>query len=305
MAWVLASLLSVPPGDLTALPVIDPSLGTPGLGPLQAFYLTTNDNAISGCAQLPESGLLIQTPEGAGMIRLYINEVKFDIGSTVFFQAKANGDLTVSTLEGMAVVEASNHTEVAAAGSQLTVPMGDKLAPAGPPTLPQPYDQAKLASLPITELERPIEIAPPLTKQSIDTIHERVQANQPVCGVGSLRSCHTISLEGNIQAMNEDTITVNNMVIVIASHDPLRRMLQLGTFVHVEGNLESNGTRILPTKIIVLAPVPSPDSPAQPPAGMGDDGMGDPAMGMGDDGMGDPAMGMGDDGMGMGSGMGG
>jgi hypothetical protein len=81
--------------------------------------------------------------------------------------------------------------------------------------------------------------------------------------------------------------------------------------VHIEGNLEKNGMRIIPTKIIVLAPSPSdPDQSVSPPAGMGDPGIGDPAMGMGDSGtgmgnsgMGDPAMGMGDSGMGN-SGMG-
>ena len=56
-----------------------------------------------------------------------------------------------------------------------------------------------------------------------------------------------------------------------------------------EGNLEKGGTRIIPTKIIVLAPSsPAPGQSVPPPGGMGD-----PAMGMGDPGMGDPGMGMG------------
>ncbi len=95
MGWVFASLLSSTSGKTDSLQLVDPSAGTPSLGPLQAFYLTTNDSS-QNCNQLPSNGLIIQTPEGAGTVRLYINEVKIDIGSTVFFQANPGGNMVVS-----------------------------------------------------------------------------------------------------------------------------------------------------------------------------------------------------------------
>jgi len=258
MGWVYGSLVSVTSGDLESLTVVDPSAGTPTLGTLDAFYLRTNDDNITECNQLPKSGLLIQTPEGVGTIRLYINEVKVDIGSTVFFQAKASGDLTVSTLEGMAVVESANHTEAAAAGSQVSVPLGSNLNASGPPSQPIPYDASTLAALPIMDLQRSIQIAPPLNSDAIKVIHDRVQTNQPLCGVDPLRACSSITIEGNVQAINVDTIIVNTMTIVVPADDPIRGVLALNTRVHVEGNLEQNGTRIIPTKIIVLPFLSSP-----------------------------------------------
>ena len=263
MGWVYGSLVSATSGDLASLAVIDPGAGTPSLGALDAFYLKTDDGTTE-CNQLPKSGLLIQTPEGVGTIRLYINEVKVDIGSTVFFQAKPDGNLTVSTLEGMAVVESANHTEAAAAGSQLSVPLGGDLNASGPPSQPIPYDRSLLDTLPITALQRSIQIAPPLSTDAIKVIHERVQSNQPLCGVEPLRACSTITVEGNIQSIGADTITVNNMTIVVAADDPIRSVLALNIRVHVEGNLDSSGTKIIPTKIILLPFVAAPSSNPSP-----------------------------------------
>ena len=260
MGWVYGSLLSPPSGDLASLAVIDPGAGTPTLGALDAFYLKTNDDATTQCDQLPKSGLLIQTPEGVGTIRLYINEVKMDIGSTVFFQANPHGDLTVSTIEGMAVVESANHTEAAAAGSQVTVPLGDDLKASGAPSQPVPYDQIQLENLPIAELQRSIQIAPPLSAEAIQVIHDRVQSNQPLCGVEPLRACSTLTIEGNIQAIGTDSITVNNLTVAVAATDPIRSVLALNDRVHVEGNLDQSGTRLIPTKIILLPFVSASDS---------------------------------------------
>ncbi len=258
MGWVYRSLVTAPAGDFSSLAVIDPSAGTPSLGALDAFYLKTNDDVATECAQLPKSGLLIQTPEGVGTIRLYINEVKMDIGSTVFFQAKANGDLTVTTLEGMAVVESENHTEAAAAGSQLTVPLGDDLNASGPPNQPIPYDQVPLEALPIAELQRPIQIAPPLSSDAIQVIHDHVQSNQPLCGIEPLRACSTVTIEGNIQAIDREMITVNGTKVIVDANDPIRSVLALNIRVHVEGNLDESGTKIIPTKIILLPFVAAP-----------------------------------------------
>ena len=255
MGWVYGALVSGASSDFESLPVVDPSTGTPTLGALDAFYLQTNDDETTECNKLPKSGLLIQTPEGVGTIRLYINEVKVDIGSTVFFQAKPNGKLTVSTLEGMAVVESANHIEAAAAGSQLTVPLDRDLNPSGPPSQPVPYDQSQLETLPITELERPIEIAPPLDTQAIEVIHDHVQSNQPLCGIEPLHDCSTITVEGNIQAIGSETITVSNMTVVVGANDPIRSVLALNVHVRIQGNLDQTGTKIIPTKIIVLPSV--------------------------------------------------
>jgi uncharacterized membrane protein YgcG len=107
--------------------------------PMQAFTFSADD-AQSGCTNMTESGLLIQTPEGVGEVTLWMNEVRIRIGSTVLFEAAPDGDLTVSTYEGKAIVEAMGETQEAVAGMRVRVPMNSNLQPAAPPTEPEPFD---------------------------------------------------------------------------------------------------------------------------------------------------------------------
>jgi hypothetical protein len=109
--------------------------------PMQAFTFSSDDTA-SSCADVTEDGLLIQTPEGVGRVTLWINQVKIRIGSTVLFQAEPGGDLTVSTFEGSALVEAFGQVQEAAAGMSVRVPMDIDLQPAAPPSIPEPFDGA-------------------------------------------------------------------------------------------------------------------------------------------------------------------
>ncbi|MEO8611385.1 MAG: hypothetical protein ABI690_26040 [Chloroflexota bacterium] len=107
--------------------------------PMQAFALQTGD-ASSGCTNITENGLIIQTPEGVGRVTLWINDVRIRVGSTVLFQAEAGGDLVVSTFEGHAEVQADGGTQEATTGMRVRVPMDANLKPAGVPTIPEPFD---------------------------------------------------------------------------------------------------------------------------------------------------------------------
>ncbi|MBZ0284716.1 MAG: SH3 domain-containing protein [Anaerolineae bacterium] len=164
--WVLADLLTTD-SDLNTLNIAEAS--QPGLRPMQAFYFQSGNDAIS-CDAVPESGMLIQTPEGVGEIRLWINEVKIDMGSTIHFQAQANGDMVISALEGHATVEARGVQYTAMAGTQIIVPMDTDLKPSGSPSLPTAYDDARFKNLPISLLERQITIHAPLTPEELETV---------------------------------------------------------------------------------------------------------------------------------------
>ena len=87
---------------------IDPDEGG-DYQPMQAFALRTGD-AASGCTDITENGLLIQTPEGVGKVTLWINQVRVKIGSTVLFEAQPDGNMTISTFEGHAEVEANGES---------------------------------------------------------------------------------------------------------------------------------------------------------------------------------------------------
>jgi hypothetical protein len=161
--WVYARLVQAN-GDLGALEAVDP--GVAAYGPMQAFTFrsTAHDAA---CAEAPDSGILVQTPEGMARVTLLINEVDVQIGSTVYFQAQPNGEMTVAVVEGSARVEAWGQAQKAFAGSQISVPIDENLMPSAPPNLPQPYDLARMQVLPLRLLERPITVHAPLSPGEI------------------------------------------------------------------------------------------------------------------------------------------
>ncbi|MBZ0288350.1 MAG: hypothetical protein K8I30_12105 [Anaerolineae bacterium] len=116
--------------------------------PMQAFAFRTGDTA-SGCTDITENGLLIQTPEGVGRVTLWINDVRIRVGSTVLFQAQPGGDLIVSTFEGHAEVQALGGTQEAATGMQVRVPMDEDMHPSAPPTEPEAFDPEALGLGPL------------------------------------------------------------------------------------------------------------------------------------------------------------
>jgi len=161
--WVYAPLVQAH-GDLETLEAVDPRVAA--YGPMQAFTFrsTVHDAA---CAEAPDGGILVQTPEGMARVTLLINEIDVQVGSTVYFQAQPGGEMTVAVVEGSARVEAWGQAQKAFAGSQISVPIDENLMPGGPPNPPQPYDLARMQVLPLRLLERPITVHAPLTPDEI------------------------------------------------------------------------------------------------------------------------------------------
>ncbi len=157
--WVSANLVTVE-GDTDSLPVVES--GAAAYGPMQAFYFQSGISD-APCIEAPNSGILIQTPEGAGEVVLRIDEVQVRLGSTVFLQAQAGAVLTVYVLEGQARVTAFDVERTVPAGGRVTVPIDENLAASGPPTAIEPYTETVVNALPIEILEIPVEIAAPLT----------------------------------------------------------------------------------------------------------------------------------------------
>jgi hypothetical protein len=173
-AWVSASLLNIT-GDATTLDVVKAS--DPVFGAMQAFYLKTGVDD-RPCAEAPDSGLLIQTPEGAGTVSFLVNEVNIELGSTAYIQS-GNNTMTISVVEGRAKVQADNVTQFVPAGTATTVPLTpDGRSPDGAPTFPQPYDYAALLALPVgiapaqtlslpSPLPEAVEVAPAVLEDEV------------------------------------------------------------------------------------------------------------------------------------------
>ncbi|MCB9450515.1 MAG: hypothetical protein H6672_03700 [Anaerolineaceae bacterium] len=163
VGWVAGFLLQSA-DDIQKLSVVQPDDVI--YRPLQAFYLRTGLND-SACNEAPNSGLLIQTPEGAGEIIFTINEVNVRLHSTAFLQAEAGNALTINLLEGQAIVTAFEKTVTVLAGTQTAIPIDKNLSASGPPGDPEPYTEEAVHSQPISLLPQQIRVATPLTEAQI------------------------------------------------------------------------------------------------------------------------------------------
>lgn len=166
LGWVSASLLSVD-GDVSTLDVVEGTEAVESFTPMQAFYFRTGITDTT-CSDAPPDGILIQTPEGAGKINLRANDVDVQLGSTGFFQAVPDEEMTVSVLEGEGEVTANGVSVTIPAGTQVTIPIDENLQPVGEPSEAQPYKEALVENLPVEVLPEQIEIAPPATPEPDD-----------------------------------------------------------------------------------------------------------------------------------------
>jgi hypothetical protein len=181
--WTPSQSLKVE-GDVTTLPamsMLDAAMPKPPTAasaaptqtPMQAFYFKTGTND-APCTEAPDSGILIQTPEGAGKISLTMNGVDVTLGSTAYVQAAQNPDgklqLDVNVVEGDGLVKSQGVSRDVPAGTHVTVPLKEEnnhLTADGAPGDVQPYDNTALAALPVSHLERKISVAPALTADQI------------------------------------------------------------------------------------------------------------------------------------------
>ena len=142
--------------------------GASAFGPMQAFYFTSGLTD-APCATTPDSGILIQTPTGAGTVQLRANDVDIQLGSTVFLQAVPDDALYVSVLEGHATLTAQGHSQVVPPGTVGRVPLGADGAASGPPEYPVPYAFQMLRTLPVgSGLLTPVEVRRATARANID-----------------------------------------------------------------------------------------------------------------------------------------
>lgn len=198
----------------------------PRYGPMQAFYFTSGVDD-RPCAEAPDSGLMIQTPEGAGEITFLINEVNIDLGSTAYLQAQPDDEMTVNLIEGQADVTAQGVTVTAPAGTRVRIPLNANGVASGAPIGPEPYDDAALQTLPLLLLSQPIVVAPALTEDEI----------------AALVPSGELPLSGVWQAARM-TIGVNGMMI--EAPPDTAQSSQFTVHIDASGGLVINNSRPIP-----------------------------------------------------------
>ena len=175
-------------GDVEITSAITPD--NPTAAPLQAFYLTTGIGD-AACAEAPESGMLVQTPEGVGEVNFSMNGVDVSLGSTVFFQADPGGQMRIRTLEGAAAMVFNDAVYPIIAGTQLDVPLGEDLLPSDVPGILESIDHEVLDNLPILLLDTAREIAEPLSDAELSDVLDRLEDGGPLCGEPPFPACGT------------------------------------------------------------------------------------------------------------------
>ncbi len=161
--WVSAGIVTVI-GDVKMLAVVNAD--APHYSPMQAFYFKSGLND-APCTEAPDSGILIQTPQGAGKISLNVDGAAVTLGSTAYFQAQAGGEMTLSVVEGQGTITSAGKTVIVPAGSRARVPLDANLTANGEPVGPEPYDAAALAALPLRLMPQSIVVAPALDAEAI------------------------------------------------------------------------------------------------------------------------------------------
>lgn len=158
--WAASFLLSIEAdtSELLVIPVEEQAVPV-----LQAFYLTTGVPDAQ-CMAAPESGLLIQTPEGVAEVSLSINDVQISLGSTAFIQSAPEENMVVRVVEGRGSVTVDGETEIIPQGGQVTIPVNEDGLASGAPTPVTGYDTASLQALPTALLEDSIEVAEALSE---------------------------------------------------------------------------------------------------------------------------------------------
>lgn len=136
---------------------------------MQAVVLKTGI-ASTTCESVPKSALMLQSPEGT-QATMNINGASVTLGSTAYLTAEENSELTIATIEGSAIVSASNITRIVQPGAQVRLPLGgtDGLQVSGPPSEPEPYEIQEVIQAPLPLLERLVQVPQPIAPAPTST----------------------------------------------------------------------------------------------------------------------------------------
>jgi hypothetical protein len=160
--WVYAPYLDVA-GGIETVAVVDVNTPAPTPVPqqtpeftnMQALLVSSRD-VDPACADAPNSGLLLQTPDGvAARVRTRINKVIVEFNGTLFIRSQPNGSFSAIVLEGEARFIAGGFRSETVAGQEVVVSVDGQLQATSAP-VPDTYDPALVRNLPAALLGRPV-----------------------------------------------------------------------------------------------------------------------------------------------------
>ncbi|MEO8393091.1 MAG: hypothetical protein ABI700_08855 [Chloroflexota bacterium] len=226
LGWVSASFMTVE-GNPQTLDVM--AGGSPTrMRPMEAFYFKSG-LADAPCPQAPDSGILIQNPQGDYKVNLLVNGVSISLGSTVYLQAQSGGVMTVNVLEGGAKVTLKEDNYVPA-GSQIKLQLDQNLNAIDLASPVQPYDPATLNAVPLTLLSVPVTAAAPIPADQLQAAQDALAATFPVLAVSPVGGGCSLNSDnattGNFANNSQRTVSV--IWIDFNCHEVLYRVLSPG-----------------------------------------------------------------------------
>lgn len=230
---------------------------------MRAVVLKTGLTATT-CAEAPDSALILQSPEG-GQATLTINGASVTLGSTLYVTAEQNNEMEIATIEGSAVVSAFNITRIVGPGAKISMALGggDGLQVAGPPSEPEPFDLKVVARAPLTLLERPVQIPPPIAPLTNPTNSPAANTAAPAClpranwnFVYIVQPGDTLSRIAQASGVTLAELQQGNCIT-----DP--NQIQVGQVVRVPSAVATRAPVLTPTPASrpTVAPVPTPSDP--------------------------------------------
>ena len=157
--------------NVTFLLYGDVQLDTEPNNRLNSFRIRTGFGD-APCNEAPESGVLIQTPDGVGEVQFTVNGVDIALGSTAYLQAVPEETMNISVVEGQAQVTSQGQTEQVAAGTRTQIELNEEGLAVSPPSPAEPYEEPELQRLPVQRLTRPVTIAPAPTRIAVQDAFE-------------------------------------------------------------------------------------------------------------------------------------
>jgi hypothetical protein len=170
---------------------------------------------------------LIQTPEDAEGIQLIVNDVRLTLGSTAYLQADVGNMMTTYVLEGQATLDLYGLEQIVPAGTKLSVPINDDPQVNEQPWSLEFYEVEPLQTLPISLLERQIEIASPPDASYLSIYLCEVDFGSPVIPGQLVFIGYGVSGYSSVeQAINDNVnsgavITVDGNSLPIVRSDPI------------------------------------------------------------------------------------
>jgi len=227
VGWVSVGAID---GDIDVLETVSPDDDPEDLiPPLQALSLQTGI-ADADCADVPESGVLVQASSEGSPSVFYINGVTLELSGTAFLQAQPETGMLVHVLDGTGVVRAGDGEQTIETGyvSRVFVALDDEgaLYPTEAPATPLVYNYDVLSNL-------PIELLPVSARVGIDIytlVSPRpVGGESPIAGMALDAPCKftTGQTGANIRAEPSPSAPIIAVMGYRESAEPIARAVGL------------------------------------------------------------------------------